>query len=577
MVIIRVAFCLLLSFVAYNQSAIANDTRVALQLSDKGIFANQEIKGTITVQHLKSDKVYPNTFNIKGDPLQVKFVRNVEISPQSGLVISFYSFKLPAQKAGLHVLSGVNVKIAGRSYSTPAMTYEVKPRSKITKGPGGVILQLESFVDGNLPIYIGQEISVGYKIFFNGNIELTEQVLPLLDASGFKKVGNERIGDVREGSISVRQIEQKIEATKPGTFTFGPSYITGYTYTVDWRGKKKTMGGTIKAEAAPVTIVVMDFPKEGQPPSFNGSVGEDIDFDVSLITAALSTVGDKFVLSLVFSSSEDLSNVKLPEICCQPGFPGFFELDDIPPLPVERDGSMMYSLGLRPLTPNIREIPSIEFSYFNPDKEVYEIRRSKGIPVTVKPSPSKPLPLVPGTPTVPDAKTSRGSGQGDVLWPATTSDTQPIEIQTIYPLDIEDLSNTIFGTWAVFLILPFGGFFIYVQIDMREKRKKKAVAKNIKDSIYWFGEARNSKGDIGEFCHLLNKAFMMRLYEKGWIEDEHLSPQQLSDEGICKKVKSFLCGIEEMRFTSKALQSTDEIIVEADKLFYEIEKGVKHD
>lgn len=574
MVIIRVAIFLLLSLVAYNHTAMADDTRVTLQLSDKGIFAGQEVEGTVTIQHLKTDEVDPKSFNIKGEPLQVQFIKNVEISPQSDLVISFYNFTLPAQEAGLHVLPGINVKISGRSYSTPATTYEVKARSKMTRGPGGIILQLESFVDGKLPLYVGQEISVGYKIFFNGNIELTEQVLPLLDAAGFKKVGTERIGDVREGAISVRQIEQLIEAVKPGTFTFGPSYITGYTYTVDWRGKKQTMGGTIKAEAAPVKIVVMDFPKKGQPPSFNGSVGEDIDFDVSLISPPLATVGDKFVLSLVFSSPGDLSNIKLPEICCQPGFPGFFELDDIPPLPVERDGSVMYSVDLRPLTPNIREIPSIEFSYFNPDKEVYEVKRSKGIPVKVNPSPSKPLPLVPGTPTVPGTQVPSGSDQTDVLWPATTSDTQPIEIHTIYPLEMDDLSNTIFGTWAVFLILPFGGFFIYVQIDLREKRKKKAKAKNIKDSAYWFGQAKNAKDNVGEFCHLLNKAFIMRLYEKGWIEEEHLSPQQLSNEGVCGDVKEFLCGIEEMRFTSKTLQSTDEIIDEAEALFYEIGKGV---
>lgn len=572
MVMVRVISYILLFYTALSTTLSADDTRVSLQLDDQGIFADQEIKGTITIQHLKSKEIDPKSFNIKGEPLRVQFMRNVEISPKSDLIISFYSFQLPPKESGLHVMPGVNVKIGGRSYTTPAMTFEVKARSKMTKGPGGIILQLESFVEGKLPLYVGQQISVGYKIFFNGNIELTEQVLPLLNAAEFKKVGNERIGDVREGGISVRQIEQKIEAEKPGTFSFGPSYITGYTYTVDWRGKKQTMGGTIKAEAAPVTIQVLEFPKEGQPPSFNGSVGENIDFDVSLITPPLSTVGERFILSLVFTSAEDLSNVKLPEICCQPGFPGFFELDDIPPLPVEKDNSLMYSVDLRPLTPNVREIPSIEFSYFNPDKEVYEVRRSKGIAVTVKPSPSQKLPLVPGTPTVLDEQVpgSKSTKQGEVLWPERTSDAQPIEIHTIYPLEMDDLTNTLFGTWTVFLLLPFGGFLIYVQIDLREKRRKKASAKSVQDSDYWFRQAKGSKDHVGEFYRLLNKAFILRLNEQGLIEEEVQSPQQLPDEGICKKVKSFLCGIEEMRFTTRSQQSTEQILIEAEGLFYEI-------
>jgi hypothetical protein len=578
MVTVRAFISTLVTLLFLSGIAVADDTRVSMQLSDKDIYPNEELQGTITVQHNRSDEVDPSAFHVKGEPLHVEFIRNVEISPQSDLVISFYSFQLPPQESGLHVLPGITVSVAGKSYSTPATTYEVKQRSTMVRGPGGIILQLETFVEGKLPMYVGQEISVGYRIFFNGNIELTEQVLPLIDAVGFKKIGSERIGDVREGGISVRQIEQLIEATKAETFTFGPSYLTGYTYTTDWRGKKKAMGGTIKAETAPVKIVVLDFPKEGQPSSFNGSVGEDIDFDVSLISPPLATVGDKFILSVTFSSDKDMPNIKLPEICCQPGFPGFFELDDIPPLPVERENSKMFSVDLRPLTPHIREIPSIEFSYFNPDKELYEVRRSKAISVRVNPSPSKSLPMSPGVPTAPDQKAA--VDQKDVVWPTTTAETQPIEIHTIYPLGMDDLTDRLFGTWAVFLILPFGGFFIYVQVDIREKRKKKVLAKGQKDSTYWFDQAKASQEDVADFYHLLNKAFILRLFENRWILEEVSSPQELPDEGMCKKVKHFLCGIDEMRFSQKRQQSNEDIIAVAEQLFYEIGRGTegkKHD
>lgn len=562
---IMATFLLLFLLVATSLSAV-DDTRVTLQLSDGELYSSQKVTGTITIQHMKNEELSPSSFTMEGKPLSVEFLRNVEISPQSDLVITFYRFSLPPQEAGLHILPSVKVNVGGRSYSTPKTTYEVKRASSATTSRGGVILELEPFVVGESPLYVGERLKVGYRIFFNGNIELTEQVLPLLDAAGFRKIGSERIGDVKERGLSVRQIEQEIEATEAGSYSFGPSYLIGHIYRNDWRGKTVSVGEAMRADAPPVEIVVLAFPEKGRPPSFNGSVGRDIAFKVSLETAATVTVGDKIILSLLFSSKNDLAQVKLPEICCQPGFPGFFDVDDIPPLPVKSAGSLLFSVPIRPLTPHVKEIPSIEFSYFDPKEGSFVVKRSEPIALKVLPLPKKQLPLSPETPFKENREEERS-----VTWPPVQKEGAPIEIDPYRPLDMGDLSNQWFGTWAVLLIIPIGALVLYIEWDLLARFRRRQATTRKKRSKEWLMRAEEALDDATPFYHYLSKALIERLYEKRWIASRELTSHQLPKGGAAERVANFLVAIEKRRYTGNEELAREEIYKRASTLYEEIE------
>lgn len=551
-------FCFLYFVLALGSTAIATgDVHVSMKLAAYEIFAGQQIEGEINVEHALSDVIDSHSFTMQGEPLPVQFVRQVKASPKSNLLVSIYSFRFSAEKPGLYLLPSVSLKVNGKSYATATLTYTVKAREESVKSLDKMIFQLHPFIDGKLPLYVGQQITVGYKIFFNGNIELTKQNLPLLEAEGFKKIGGDRIGDVTEGPLSAREIRQKIEAVKPGTFTFGPSHLEGYLYSTG----EQVKGEVVTAEAAAETIIVLDFPKEQKPPSFNGSLGENIDFTVSLLTQPHMSVGDKCVLSLLFTSSQKLANIKLPDICCQPGFPGFFELDDIPALPVEKNGSLTFSVTLRPLTAHMREVPSIEFAYFNPEKKMYELRKSKEIPIQLIPLPNRQLKI--------SSETSLEREK--IVWPPATSVAPAIEIHTIYVLNRGDLSNTWCGTWAVLLVVPLSVGCLYIQTEWREKLRRKAEKEKM-GSAYKLQLAKAAKDHLPEFCHLLHQALFQRLQEQGRIDEKLFSSEQLPNEGVCQKVKQFLSEIEERRFTNKPLPPADQLLAEAEELFREIDR-----
>lgn len=550
-----------------------DDVRVSVQVDEKKIMPDSPIRATLTIQHDQNQEVKTDSVVMDGQPLQVEFVRDVEIAPDSPLRISFYQFALKPMQPGLQILSPIAVKVGDTIYKTPATTFEVPSPSRINSGAKGPVLNIEAYANAPPSIFPGQRFTVGYRFYYNDNIELKVQELPLLEAKGFKKIGSPKISDVNQGTVSIRGIEQEVEAVKAGKYPFGPSFIEGYIYRQDNFGRKQIFSKDIRAEADTVTITVSDFPEKGKPASFNGSIGEDLDFSVELLSYKDMQVGDTISLALKFSGKGDLSTIQIPKLCCEPGFPGFFEMSDIPPIPTPGNGNVVYFVELRAISPKVRAIPAIEFSYYNPVKGVYEIRRSEPIPITVQAAPEKTLPMTPGMPEKPSEGSpaepaAQKSVKADVVnWPQTTPEAGAIEIETIYPLSVSDLTNRNFGTWSVLFVIPLGLLALFIQSDYMRRRSQKEAEVIVKTGLDYWNEAKEGGGTFSEFYALLTKALLMRLHEVKQIASEEISPQNLPEEGISGQVRAFLLEIEKERFTGKDRLSKEEIVKKADQLF----------
>lgn len=544
------------------------DVEVSAQLDQDNISPTLPIHGTISIQHDVDQSIDPSSFFLENAPFHVKHLRDVEIAPDSPLRISLFRFEIEPQPSGLHLLPSISMKVGGKKYTTAATTYEVPALARTVEGSAKIILKLEPFVGNSKPLYVGQQTVVGYRIFYNENFDLKTQQLPLLEAKGFKKIGGDRISDIRQGALAIRMMEQDIEATTPGTYAFGPSFIVGYRYRNDSKGRKLQQGQEIRAEAPTLQIEVLDFPQLGKPPSFNGAIGEGIEFSVELLSHPEIYKGDKVSLALHFASDKDLSGIKLPELCCEPGFPGFFELSDIPPIPTPGNGSILYFVEMRSLTDKIRELPSIEFSYFNPKTEKYEVRKSKPIPLKVTAPPDKELPIAPEIQEPPEKATQNKEASA---WTEGASKVQSIEIETIYPLEVSDLSDRNFGTWAALLILPMGIIALYIQMDLIQRRERRNAQVKQKESSDFLEQAKAATNHESEFYHLLEQALLLRLEEQGHLTGRSSTYHDLPMEGKCKEVREFIAALEEARFAAKEEKPRQEMIEDAAKLFYSIE------
>lgn len=529
-----------------------------------GVWEKQPLKGMISITHNRNDQVDESSFRLDKKPLNVQFVQEVQISSTSPLVISYYQFTLDGKPKGLQILPSVSVKVGGSVYKSAPSTYQV---GEVTISPQPAsnsasksFLKLEATLEAPAEIYPGTRFKVVYRYIFNDNIELAKEELPLFQGKGFLKIGTEEAKDIQQGAYSMRVISQTLEATKPGSYKFDSSLIQGRVYRNDPFGGHIYLQPMLSSTTQPMTITVLPFPEKGKPASFNGAVGTFTDFSVKLLSAPTMSVGDKIALDIKISGKGQMGTVTLPDLCCQPGFSGVFQLSDLPPTEKIVDTTKEFTVEMRPLIADITAIPSAEFSFFIPESKTYGLLHSKPIPITVKALP-KPVQEQPA------AKPKTAS---PVDWRKVSHEPTPIEIISIAKLTPADLKNRLLGTWWVLWMIPVGIAAIWGQILLRKYLKQRKGRVKQKTSQEIFNEALVAGAQSPLFYQLLNKAFMMRLVEKGLIKSIDIDPENLPRGGNPGLVRNFLLKIDEKRFSGQEPIAGDQLIQEAKEIFKKI-------
>ena len=343
-----------------------------------------KLEGIITIKKDGSELINSSSFVLNNNPLAVNFLdEKVVKEKEKNYYISHYSFTLPPQPKGLYLLPSISVKIGEQKFSSFPITYEV------AKSQAGTILRLETVIEPSTPVYPGQKIIFAYKYIYNRSFNLTFEQLPLLDPKGFQKIGEKEIKDFIENGMNVQSFSQKVKVLKPGKFEFPASIIEGQPYRIE-DGKPVFEENKIKSQTPPVTITVLEFPEEGKPASFNGSLGI-YSISTKLLTKGEIIAGNEIKLVIVISGTGELDTIEPPELACQPGFSGFFRISNIPPSVEVSKNSKSFTMEIIPLSGEIKSIPEIEFSSFDPTTERYFTVHSAAIPITVKEL-EKPLP-----------------------------------------------------------------------------------------------------------------------------------------------------------------------------------------
>ena len=565
-----VSIFMMLAF--FSSLSAQGDVQVSAAIEQENIYESRPLRGIITITHPENLKIDEASFTLENASLQAELVKSTKISPDNPLTITIFRFEIPGKSKGLYFLPEISVSIDGKTYQSFPSTYEVRaaqpqmpalpaPSSPLT--PKEASLKLEADVVGKTPLYPGQRLTFVYRFFFSGNIALTHEVLPLLEAEGFLKIGDKEIKDYEKDHQSINEISQVVEAVKPGDFSFGPSVIEGNAYQEDSSGHRTYSKTPLKSEAPAIQVTVKPFPEEGKPASFNGAIGP-FTFDVALKSSQEVNVGDEMTLSVDVKAKEHLNTVVVPEFCCQPGFSGFFRLSDLPPTSDIKGDTKNFIVKLRPLTDLIKEIPSVEFSYFDPKTERYVILHSDPIAIIVKPSKSLPVEDLDKAVQQPQVKTAQGP-----------LPTEAIQIQRNFVLTPRDLSNKIFGTWWTMLIITLGIALLIYQFNLRDRLLKKQQEEPPVKSTDLFEKAFLESSPTPVFFDLLNKAFKQALVEAKEIPQSNIGVEDLPNTGLSQEVRKFLTSIDERRFTGQGNVSPAFLQGPAKALFEKIQKDIQ--
>lgn len=495
----------------------AQETLVEASINQNQGLVDHPINGVVTITHLRSETVNTSSFHVEGSPLAASLVKEVPFG-EGNTIVSFYNFSLPPKPKGLYVLGPIDVEVGGKRFQSSAVSYEVKPSSAVSRlGDEGIgsspVLELQAYVDGSPPFYPGQRVKLVYQISYNQSIELTKSDLPLLHTTDFKKVGDEQVDDTIAKGMNIQSIIQEVEFSRPGSFHFGPSSIQGNAYFFNRLGQKIYYDKPLKAEAPGMDIVINPFPFTKQPASFNGSIGP-LEGTLKMTTSPSLRLGDEIELELTISGPTNLAEVFLPLLKCQPGFSGFFLLDDMPPHGKIRESAKEFKITLRPISQFVQAVPSIELSSFNPEKANYYIWRSKPIPLKVSPSTIEEVYSTEST-LIESNLVQDLVANAEKLIPAIEG-FSPIQVMP------KDLNSRPIRTALVFFLIPVGLMIVILQLNLNrwwEQMRRSIKEKSSQDLLQ---EAFEKKDPL-QTARLIEQAIQLRLKEEVSSEPKDLN------------------------------------------------------
>jgi len=523
--------------------------KISVEIPQETALEGLPIPVNIEIIRLKRQQVDQSSFQLDGKPIKVDLVSEkiagggtlFSGSEPDALVVSDYRFLLPARNQGLYLLPVLSVQVGGVQIRASQVTYQV------TGSVSSEDLAIEVRVAEAPPIYPGQKVTLQYRILFRRPIELTKEEYALFAISGFRPIGSPKIENSMSGNTAIQILSQEAEAISPGDFHSGVSTLEGYAIVRDESGNPQRLMPKLQVMAPAVDITVSPFPEKGKPASFNGSIGSYI-WKVDRIAKGAVTVGEKVVIRLTAAGRGDFDTVELPDIKVQKGFSGNFRLPDVLPVGQVDQNVKRFELEIRPLSSDIKEIPSIEFSSFDPAFAKY---------ITVV---SDPVPL----------QVLKGSN----FEQEKSTKVAPIEIEGNLALTEKSSGMSAFSVDSIAtLVVILCGLYI-VQVFAQKFLKARYERKKRESSHSIFLEALKKRDKLDIALPLIRKALLLRLYEIKEISGEILHPEELSDAGMQGDVKRFLISIDRRQFSNGAIAiQAQELVEEASQLYYRMKRS----
>ncbi len=346
---------------------------------------------------------------VAGSPQRMEMRQNINgVSSQK--ISTTWTLEMTPTRAGVLTLPKVKVVADGRVFESPPQNVSISVAAT------GDVLQVT--VKSNPPVfYSGQSVDLileiairpysnrEYDVFLN-----ERQMWELIDKSSSSwgvfqprmrelVQNNQRPSgreEVRNGAPwCVYEITTNTNATRSGALDIGDvridlRYPTGITVNRDFFGSPElSISGVrnISVSSATSNVVVKALPEIDKPSSFRGAVGQ---FSIqATVKPNKIAVGDPMTLTLSIQTLSD--NTEALRTLLPPPLDGSlltnnFRMPTDPLAGTVNGSTKIFTQTLRALSADTKEIPPIEFSYFDPSTSKYVTTSTKSIPISVSPA-----------------------------------------------------------------------------------------------------------------------------------------------------------------------------------------------
>jgi BatD DUF11 like domain len=284
-----------------------------------------------------------------------------------------------------------------------------QPDKEVSQADIDKDLFIRVFVDKS-KVHVGEQITTSYKLysripmqvaisklpslngFWTQDFDIPRQAKPTEETINGKKyqvflLKKSALFPQQTGSLEldpaeaegVARIVQQVNPFGNGTLMMNdPFFNSSFFNTVAYRDVK------VHLKSLPVKIDVLPDPEKGKPADFTGAVG---DFTASAhIDKQEMTTDDVATVTLKITGAGNLKLIQAPQLNLPNGLTTYDPqmVDTITGRSTTISGSKIITYAITPQTPGDYTIPSIPFSYFNPQTGQYQTQQTGPIVLHVK-------------------------------------------------------------------------------------------------------------------------------------------------------------------------------------------------
>ncbi|MDI6641013.1 MAG: BatD family protein [Elusimicrobiota bacterium] len=391
------------------QTLFAQNISIQSTVDKNSVGVGEQINFQVTVSGDISDVPTPilpplNDFSV------YQAGRSQSISIVNGRVSSSVTFNyaLVPRRAGKFEIPSASINYKGQEYKTQPIQIEVSQQAqvpsqqpptqkKVYQGTKRDIF-VETVVDKKTA-FVNEQITLAFRFYRRINLLsqpqyqppqttgfMTEDLPPQLNyytvIDGVKYLVTEirtALFPISSGLLTVGKatLECTIEDFSPPTDFFSDDFFKRFFH----EGKR------VLLQSEPINIQVTKLPEENKPKDFSGCVGN---YKIkSSVDKSEVEVGQPITLNVTISGTGNIKTITQPEITGEGKIDNFRKYDTVSSFNIEKknyvvSGSKTFKTVLIPTVPGKLFIPTIQFTYFDPNERCYKTTRTNPIPITVK-------------------------------------------------------------------------------------------------------------------------------------------------------------------------------------------------
>ncbi|HKQ40158.1 MAG TPA: BatD family protein [Verrucomicrobiae bacterium] len=305
---------------------------------------------------------------------------------------------IPTQPGDVNI-PAVAVQAGGSIFSTQPIT--VKALAQGAAQPGGNQPALFRLNVPKTEAYLGEAIAVELQLLWRQGYAVSEPRVPPLKAPGFST--SPYAPDQQPSSSVLNGVAYQLWAirtaatpARTGELTLGPGECQ-----FNLRAQPRTVfesfnpqpGRAMALQTEPKTMRILPLPTQNVPENFNGAVGT---YNLSMTAGPTNlVVGDPITIKVQISGRGQLDALSLPPQPQWREFKTYAASSAVNPTdPLGLSGSKTFEQVIVPENHEIRVLPPLEFSFFDPTAKTYRTLKGPTIPLSIRPSASATAPAM---------------------------------------------------------------------------------------------------------------------------------------------------------------------------------------